>query len=209
MKFVGLRGYSRYSDKKSLSLDEINNLEDVAVTLNRVRDGDEIVEVCRKIKHEHVILNELYAIASVSKSKKVTVSVGMNATNNLDLEFYRELGAHAVVIPPELNYEVESFQKKGLKIEVFGRAFVEMFYKGRCQLSAYASGKSVKKSGVCNMECAKKWDVVYSGKKICETDFKPELTVYDVQADYVKHETRQIKGEGVIENGADSKHSQS
>ncbi len=209
VKFVGLKGYSRYSDKKSLTLDEINSLKDVAVALNRVKGGEELIKICRKIRHEHVILNELYAIANVSKFKKVTVSVGMNAMNNLDLRFYKELGAHAVVIPPELNYEVESFEKEDLKIEVFGRVFVEMFYKGKCQLSIYASGKSVKKDGVCNMECAVKWDVIYSGQKVCETSFKPELRFYDVEADYIKHETRQINGEGVIDSGIDNQHSQS
>ena len=209
MKFVGLRGYSRYSDKKALTLDEINSLKNVAVALNRVKDGEELVEICRKIRHMHVILNELYAIANVSKFKKVTVSVGMVSVNNLDLKFYRELNAHAVVIPPELNDEVESFENDGLKIEVFGKAFVEMFYKGRCHLSAYASGKSVKRDGVCSMECARMWEVLYSGEKICETSFKPELRIYDVKADYIKHETRQINGEGVIENGINNKCSQS
>ena len=209
MRFVGLKGYSRYSDRKALTLDEVNSLENVAVALNRVREGKELVEICRKIKHEHVILNELYAIAEASKFKKVTVSAGMNTINNLDLNFYEELGVHAAVIPPELNDEIKDFESRCLKIEAFGRVFVEMFYKGKCQLSAYASGKSVKKEGVCNMECEKKWDVFYSGKKIAEVNFKPELRVYDVKADYIKHEIRQIRGEGVIEDGAHNKHSQS
>jgi len=209
VKFVGLKGYSRYSDRKALTLDEVNSLENIAVVLNRVRDGKELVKTCRKIRHEHVILNELYAISDASKFKKVTVSVGMSTMNNLDLWFYEELGAHAAVIPPELNDEVGGFESRSLKIEAFGRAFVEMFYKGRCQLSAYASGKSVKRDGICSMECARTWEVFYSGRKIAEVNFRPELKVYDVEADYIKHEIRQIEGEGVIEDGADNKHSKS
>ena len=116
MRFVGLKGYSRYSDRKALTLDEVNSLENVAVALNRVREGKELVEICRKIKHEHVILNELYAIAEVSKFKKVTVSAGMNTINNLDLNFYEELGVHAAVIPPELNDEIKDFESRCLKI---------------------------------------------------------------------------------------------
>jgi len=209
VKLVGLKGYSRYSDRKAFSLEEINKMKEVAVALNRIKEGDEIVEVCKKIKHEHIVLNELYAIANASKFKKVTVSVGMNALNNEDLKFFEKLGVYAVVLPPELNDELKDFKNENVKIEAFARAFVEMFYKGKCYISSYFSGKSVKKSGECKMECARKWDVFYAGKKILEVTFRPELRYYDINADLVKHEKRQIDGVGVIENGTNNRNSQS
>jgi len=207
VKFVGLKGYSRYSDKKAYTLDEINQMDEVAVVLNRVKESDDLERVCKALKHDHVVLNEIASIARVSREKKVTASVGLNPLNNHDLEFYQELGAYAVVLPPELNDEVESFERKGIKIEVFRKAFVEMFYKGKCLLSSYFSGKSVKKDGECKMECGKKWEVFYNQKRIGSVTFKPKLMEYDVSADLLKYETRQIRGEGVIEHGANNKHS--
>lgn len=206
MRFVGLKGYSRYSDKKAYTLDEINRMEEVTVVLNRVRESEDLERICKALKHEHVVLNEIASIARISREKKVTASVGLNPLNNHDLEFYEELGAYAVVLPPELNEEVESFEKKDVKIEVFRKAFVEMFYKGKCFLSSYLSGKSVKRDGECRMECGKKWEVFYNQKRVGSVTFKPKLIEYDVGGDLLKYEIRQIKGMGVIEHGTDNKH---
>ncbi len=202
MKLVGLRGYSRYSDRKAFTLEEINGMDSVAVALNRVKEADELEKICGRIKHEHVVLNELASIARLSGSKKVTVSVGMNALNDEDVRLYEELGAHAVVIPPELNGEIGRFERRSVLIEAFGKAFVEMFYKGKCMLSAYASGVSVKRDGMCRMECSRSWDVVYAGRKVAEVTFRPKPVRFDVDADLVKYETRQITKVGVIEYGA-------
>lgn len=209
MKLVGLRGYSRYSDRKAFTLDEVNRMDSVAVALNRVKEASELEKICSRIKHEHIVLNELAAIARMSGRKKVTVSVGMNALNNEDIRLYRELGAYAVVIPPELNEEVDNFERNAIMIEVFGRAFVEMFYKGKCMLSAYSAGLSVKRDGVCRMECSRKWDVIYGGRKVAEITFRPKLMHFDINADLVKHETRQITKTGVIEYGTHNRNSQS
>lgn len=209
MRLVGLKGYSRYSDSKAFTLEDINGMESAVVALNRVKEADELEDICEKIKHEHVVLNELAAIARISGKKKVTVSVGMNAMNSEDIRLYEELGAYAVVIPPELNREVAEFKSESLKIEAFGRAFVEMFYKGKCMLSAYSSGRSVKREGECGMECARRWKVIYNGKAVAEVTFRPRLMQFSVDADLVKHETRQITKVGVIEYGAHNGNSQS
>ncbi|AKG92381.1 Peptidase family U32 [Geoglobus ahangari] len=209
MQLVGLKGYSRYSDSKAFTLEEINRMDEAVVALNRVKEADELEKVCEKIRHEHVVLNELAAISRVSGKKKVTVSVGMNALNREDIRLYEELGAYAVVIPPELNHEVDGLKSKSLKIEVFGRAFVEMFYKGKCMLSAYSSGRSVKRDGECGMECARRWKVIYNGRAVAEVTFRPRLMHFSVDADLVKHETRQITKVGVMEYGAHNGNSQS
>ncbi|WP_456370600.1 U32 family peptidase [Geoglobus sp.] len=209
MQIVGLKGYSRYSDSKAFTLEEINEMSYAVVALNRVKEADELEEVCDRIKHEHVVLNELAAISRISGKKKVTVSVGMCSLNREDIRLYEELGAYAVVIPPELNHEIEEFKSDSLKVEAFGRAFVEMFYKGRCMLSAYSSGRSVKRSGECGMECARMWKVIHNGRTVTEVSFGPRLTYFSVDADLVKHETRQITKVGVIEYGAHNGNSQS
>jgi len=208
VKFVGLKGFCRYSDSKAFDLNEINKMDNVAVALNRVKEADEIEEVCKKIKHETVILNEIAAIRNVSKFKKVVASVGLTPLNNEDIKFLKELGAFAAVIPPELNSEIDSFDKS-LKLEVFGLATVEMFYKGKCILSAYFSNKSVKRQGVCRKECSRKWDVLYNGSKIAEITFKPEMRSFNVNGDFVKYEGRQFNKYGVIEDGINHKRSKS
>ncbi len=201
MRFVGLKGFSRYSDNKAFSIDEINEMEDVAVAINRVKEADELIDVCKRLKHEFVILNEIAAIKEVSSFKKVMASVGITPLNNEDIRFLKELGAYTAVIPPELNSEIDSFNRE-LKLEVFGFASVEMFYKGKCMLSAYFSGKSVKRDGVCCKECSRNWDVIYDGKKIAKVNFKPEFRKFNVNGDFLKFEGRQFKKFGVIEYGA-------
>ena len=200
MKLVGLKGFSRYSDSKAFDLEEINEMENVAVALNRVKEAEEIEEVCKKIKHETVILNEIAAIKRLSGFKRIVASVGLTPLNNEDLKFLKELGAFAAVIPPELNSEIDSFDKI-LKLEVFGFATIEMFYKGKCLLSAYFSNKSVKRDGVCRKECCRRWEVYYNGSKIAEVSFKPEMKSFDVKGDFIKYEGRQFSGYGVIECG--------
>jgi len=129
--------------------------------------------------------------------------VGLTPLNNEDLRFLRELGAFAAVIPPELNSEIDSFDNV-IKIEVFGLATLEMFYKGKCLLSAYFSNRSVKRQGVCRKECSRRWDVIYNGLKISEITFKPEMRRFDVRGDFIKYEGRQFSGYGVIEDGANN-----
>ncbi len=203
MRFVGLKGFSRYSDNKAFTLAEINEMENVAVALNRVKEVEEIEDICKEIRHNFVILNEIAAIKRISKFKKVIASVGLTPLNNEDLRFLKELGAYAAVIPPELNSEVDEFEKE-IKIEVFGFASIEMFYKGKCLLSAYSSNKSVKRGGICKKECSRRWDVIYSNKKIAEVSFKPELRSFNVKGDFIKYEGRQFNKFGVIESGADN-----
>ena len=201
MKYVGLKGYSRYHGRFSMSLEEIDELsrrERVFVALNRVKEAGEILKVAKKLKNvEGFILNEISAIKMLSKKTKVVASVGLTALNDLDLEFFKELGAFAVVIPPELNDEIEAL-KSDIKIEAFGKALVEMFYKGKCLLSAYADGVSVKRDGICTKVCCKNWWLYMNDVAICKTNFSPKLVEYDVRADLIKYEGRQF-GNKVME----------
>ncbi len=210
MKFVGLKGYSRYGDEKALSLEEINEIakeEEIFVALNRVKEADEICEVAKKLSVSGFIVNEIAAIKEL-KCRKVVASVGLTPMNRLDVEFLRDLGAFAVVIPPELNEEVEGLKVDGVKIEAFKKAFVEMFYKGKCLLSAYFSGVSVKRDGVCKKECCRKWNVEFEGKSL-EVSFAPKFKEFDVSADFLKHEGRQFSKVGVIEYGTHDQRSES
>ncbi len=202
MKYVGVKGYSRYNDSKAYSIEEIKNLvkkEKIFVVLNRIKKPEELESVLREIDAEGFILNDLGCIAKFSKSKKIISSVGLTPLNDLDLELISKAGAYAVTIPPELNNELKSDR---IKIEAFRKALLEMHYKGKCLMSAFFSGKSVKRDGVCGKECCRKWEVYYDGRKICETNFAPKMAEFDVDADLIKYEGRQFKGYGLIEYGA-------
>ena len=202
MKYVGLKGYSRYHDMYSLSFEEIRELskrEKIFVALNRVKEADELIDAAKKLGDvEGFILNEIAAIKELSKERRIVASVGLTPLNDLDLEFFEDLGAFAVVIPPELNDEIDSFRTRDIKIEAFGRALVEMFYKGKCLLSAYADGTSVKRDGICTKVCCRNWKVYIGCKEICNVDFSPKLMEFDVKADLIKIEGRQF-GKRIME----------
>ncbi|ADC64208.1 peptidase U32 [Ferroglobus placidus DSM 10642] len=210
MKYVGLKGFSKYGDEKALTVEEINRLaenEEVFVALNRVKEADEIEKAAKNLKASGVIVNEIAAIKRI-EDKKVIASVGLNPLNSLDLELLKELGAYAVVIPPEINENVEELKGCGVKIEAFKRAYVEMFYKGKCLLSAYFSGVSAKRDGVCKKECCRRWKVVFKEKEF-EVSFPPKLVEYDVNADILKFEGRQFSKIGVMSCGINDERSES
>lgn len=205
LKYVGLKGFSKHGDEKALTLEEINEMakkEEIFVALNRIKEADEIEKAAKNLKVSGVIVNEVASIRRI-RDKKVVASVGLNALNFFDLEFFKELGAYAVVIPPEINEDIEELKGCGVKIEAFKRAYVEMFYKGKCLLSAFFSGVSAKRGGVCRKECCRKWKVVCSSGEF-ETSFSPKLLDYDVESDILKFEGRQFSKIGVMVVGADN-----
>ena len=209
MKYVGLKGFSKYGDEKAFTVEEINRMaegEEVFVALNRVREADEIAKVAEKLEVSGFIVNELAAVKRLRG--KVIVSVGLNALNKLDVEFFRDLGAYAVVVPPEVNDEIDEMKVEGVKIEAFKSAYVEMFYKGKCLLSAYFSGRSAKLDGVCGKECCRKWKVEFDGGKL-EITFPPRRVDFDVNADILKFEGRQFGGVEVMVCGIDDERSES
>ena len=209
MKYVGLKGFSKYDDEKAFTLEEINRMsekEEIFVALNRVKEAEEIVKVAKKLKVSGFIVNEVAAVKELEG--RVIVSVGLNAMNKLDVEFFKELGAYAVVIPPELNGEIEDMKVDGVKIEAFKRAYVEMFYKGKCLLSAYFSGKSAKLDGVCKKECCRRWRVELEGKSF-EVSFPPKPVDFDVKADILKFEGRQFERVGVMVDGINDERAES
>lgn len=195
MKYVGLSDYSRYGNRFAMKREEIRDIagkDKIIVAVNLVREADEILGAVEGLDAYGFIVNELSAIKALSQKYRVFSSVGLTPLNFLDVGFLRELGAHAVTLPPELNCEVEEVRCGDVKIEVFGRALVEMFYKGKCLISAYACGKSVKRDGVCMKECCRKWDVIFRNKRVSSTRFVPKLVEFDVKADFVKFEGRQF-----------------
>lgn len=200
--YVGLKGFSRYSDSKALSIGEIKelcNCKRVFVALNRVLDPERIKKVVEELDCcEGFIINDLGTIWKIRKNKKlkskIASSVGLNPLNNLDIKFFEETGVDIVVIPPEINDELDSLHTS-IEIEAFEFALIEMFYKGKCLLSSYFDGVSVKRSGKCTKKCCKRWDVIVNGKTINSKSFRPKAVRFDVKkADLLKIEGRQFIG---------------
>jgi putative protease len=202
VKYVGLKGFSKYRDDKAFTADEINKMarkEKIFVALNRVREADKIVDAAANLEVEGIILNEIAAINKL-KGKRVVASVGLNALNIHDVELLRDAGASVVVIPPEVNEDVRGLKIEGVEIEAFKKAFVEMFYKGKCLLSAYFAGVSSKRDGFCEKECCRRWRVEYKGKSQ-EISFSPKPVEFEVDADILKFEGRQFSKVGVMALG--------
>lgn len=216
--YVGLKGFSRYSDENAMTLEQINELSDekeVYVALNRIKRPEEIIEVIRRLKCKGVILNDVGTIWKAGEcGKEIVSSVGLNPLNILDIEFLKDIGVDIVVIPPELNedfseIEGSGFQEsklqealnlqeklKAVKIEIFTFALLEMFYKGKCLLSAYFDGISSKKEGVCTKKCCRKWNVFYDGK-LKKVSFNPVARKFEgdlkIKPQYLKVEGRQFR----------------
>jgi putative protease len=199
--YVGLKGFSRYSDENAMTLDEIKELcnsKRVYVALNRVVEFEKVREIIEKLNCEGFIINDLGTIWKLKKckdnpDKRITSSVGLNPVNSLDLEFFKEVGVDIVVVPPELYDELPRLRGRGVQIESFGFALVEMFYKGKCLLSAYFDGISTKRKGTCTKKCLIKWDVILGDDFKGHISFPPKGTKFDVKADFVKIEGRQFK----------------
>jgi putative protease len=202
--YVGLKGFSRYSDRYALTAEEINELakqKPVYVAFNRIKSPEEIEEAVNKLKGvEGLILNDPGTIWKLREKfgLSITSSVGICPTNRLDLEFLAEIGCDVCVIPPELN---EDFAEAGLdpeekpcKLELFRFALLEMFYKGRCTLTGYFDGVSTKKDGLCTKKCCREWEVFMGDEKVFETSFPPRKSWLRIDgADIVKYEGRQIE----------------
>jgi len=201
--YVGLKGFSRYSDRYAFTAEEINELakqKQVYVAFNRIKSPREIEEAVRKLKGiEGLILNDPGAIWKLRGKfdLPITSSVGISPTNRLDLEFLAEIGCDACVIPPELNedfLERSTDAEKPCKLELFRFALLEMFYKGRCMLTGYFDGISTKKDGVCTKKCCRRWEVFMDDEKVFETSFPPRKSWLNVDgADIVKYEGRQME----------------
>jgi putative protease len=212
--YIGLKGFSRYSDEFSYTIDEINSLcreKEVFVALNRVKEADEVMGVMEKINAKGFILNDAGTIREAKKrfpDRVIVASVGLNILNELDVQFYGDIGADIVVIPPELNDELKEDlgwqlpqikpNQKRPKIERFKFALVEMFYKGKCYLNAFFIGKSTKKDGVCGKLCSRRWKVKVilndtDGKDVAILKFAPQPKEFDVSAEYLKIEGRQLR----------------
>lgn len=214
--YVGLKGFSRYSDDDALSFDEIRELcksKKVFVALNRIVEFDKIKKIVEELNRdcEGFIINDLGVIWKIKRDKKlnhatVTSSVGLNPLNFLDIQFLEEIGADIVVIPPEINDEINSikYKTREIKIEAFEFALMEMFYKGKCLLSAYFDGVSTKRSGICTKRCYEKWGVIVNGKTIKSRSFNPKAVKFSVEkADLLKIEGRQFRRYGY---GVGNKH---
>jgi len=206
--YVGLKGFSRYSDRYALTAEEINELakqKRVYVAFNRIKSPKEIEEAVNKLKGiEGLILNDPGTIWKLKDKHdlSITSSVGICPTNRLDLEFLAEIGCDICIIPPELNEDfakakTDKTGKKAYKLELFRFALMEMFYKGRCMLTGYFDGIITKKDGLCTKKCCRKWEVFMGDEKVFETSFPPQKSWLRIDgADIVKYEGRQIKSGG-------------
>ncbi|RLI76630.1 peptidase U32 [Archaeoglobales archaeon] len=213
--YVGLKGFSRYSDDNALNLDEIKELcenKRVFLALNRVVEFEKIKEIVEKLDCNGFIINDLGTIWRIKRDNKlkhkvITSSVGLNPLNTQDIQFFEEIGVDFVVIPPEINCEIDKIKNKTkkIKIEAFEFVLMEMFYKGRCLLSAYFDGVSTKKSGICTKRCCEKWDVIVNNKTIKSKLFNPKAVkfVENTKADLLKIEGRQFRR---YANGVSNKH---
>ena len=186
--YVGCRGWSRDGERSSLPPGQVREAAAICeekgarlhAALNTIPGASEIpsfLATVRRLTEDGVfavILSDPGVISLVRReapSLRITASVGVSTLNPSDARFYRDIGAHAVVLPTALTpAEIPAIKEEsGLMVEVFVHCRPEILLQGKCALPGYAregaspperpqmagSGtpSSAKRSGRCHLVC--------------------------------------------------------
>src|SRR5512132_4489962 len=135
--YVGLEGWSRGGARRELSWDELAAAQrevvaagrSLQVALNTIPKPEERRRLFERIPAlldlgiRHVIVNDVGILAALKQrfvSLRLTASIGCGAQTVADVAFYRDLGAHAVVLPgtisPAEMREIRSI--RGISVEI-------------------------------------------------------------------------------------------
>ena len=210
--YVGLEGWSRGGARRELSWDELvaAHHEAVAagrslqVALNTIPRPEERGRLFARIPAlldlgiRDVIVNDV-GILSALKERfediRLTASIGCGAQTVADVAFFRDLGAHAVVLPgtvtPAEMREIRTV--RGISVEIMVHMVEEFVLLGKCWMPSYVHLKpspfpaetgsdetpegalrgmrqtgSMKRGGVgaCFPICQQPWELFASGRRV-------------------------------------------
>jgi putative protease len=199
--YVGLAGWSRGGARGEMDFEEIAQVQRAGrplhVAINTIPKPSErprlfdAVAGLLDVGIEDVIVNDAGILATLRRrfpELRVTASIGCGALNAADVAFYRDLGAHAVVLPgtvsPEEMREIRSV--RGIGIEIMLHMVEEFILLGKCWMPSYVHLKptgerqtgSMKRGGVgaCFRICQQPWELFDRGIR-ADTRFFPSRQI--------------------------------
>jgi U32 family peptidase len=154
--YVGLKGWSRGGGRRELDWDELTAVRrEVAsagrklhIAINTIPKPRERAELFERIPAllelgiARVIVNDIGILTELKRrfpDLLLTASIGCGAQTVADVAFFRDLGAHAVVLPGTVNPEEMSEIRnvRGIDVEVMVHMVEEFVLLGKCWMPSY------------------------------------------------------------------------
>ena len=203
--YVGLAGWSRGGARGEVSWDELVAAQRAAVaagrelhvainTIPKPRQRARLFEAIPPLLDlgiRDVIVNDVGILSALRKrfpELRLTASIGCGAQTVADVAFFRDLGAHAVVLPgtvgPDELREIRTI--RGITIEVMLHMAEEFILLGKCWMPSYVHLKptearqtgSMKRGGVgaCFRICQQPWEL-FDGERHVDTRLFPSRQI--------------------------------
>jgi collagenase-like PrtC family protease len=154
--YVGLEGWSRGGARRELDWDELVAAQrevgsagrTLHVALNTIPKPEERARLFRRIPAlldlgiRDVIVNDIGILAALRRRfprLRLTASIGCGAQTVADVAFFRDLGAHAVVLPGTVSpAEVREIRTiRGISVELMVHMVEEFVLLGKCWMPSY------------------------------------------------------------------------
>ncbi len=154
--YVGLKGWSRGGARRELDWDELaaaqreatsagRRLQVAVNTIPKPRERAQLFErvpALLDLGIDEIIVNDIGIVAALRRQfpqLRLTASIGCGAQTVSDAAFFRDLGAHAVVLPgtvsPAEMREIRAV--RGISIEVMIHMVEEFVLLGKCWMPSY------------------------------------------------------------------------
>jgi len=154
--YVGLEGWSRGGARRELSWDQLVAAQrevfsagrTLQVALNTIPKPEERARLFERVPAlldlgiRDVIVNDIGTLAALRRQfedLRLTASIGCGAQTVADVAFFRDLGAHAVVLPgtvsPAEMREIRTV--RGISVEIMVHMVEEFVLLGKCWMPSY------------------------------------------------------------------------
>ena len=154
--YVGLKGWSRGGARRELDWDQLVAAQrEVAsagrtlqIALNTIPKPQERAQLFESVPAlldlgiDEVIVNDIGILAALRErfpDLRLTASIGCGAQTVADAAFFRDLGAHAVVLPgtvsPTEMREIATV--RGISVEIMVHMVEEFVLLGKCSMPSY------------------------------------------------------------------------
>jgi len=159
--YVGLKGWSRGGARRELAWDELAAAQREAasarrrlqVAINTIPKPQERAQLFERIPAlleagiDEVIVNDIGILAALRRrfpGLRLTAGIGCGAQTVADVAFFRDAGAHAVVLPgtvsPTEMREIRTV--RGIAVEIMIHMVEEFVLLGKCWMPSYVHFKS-------------------------------------------------------------------
>jgi putative protease len=154
--YVGLKGWSRGGARGELSWDELvaaqrevaSAAKKLHVAINTIPKPSERAQLFERVPAlldcgiQDLIVNDVGILSALRRrfpKLRLTASIGCGAQTVSDVAFFRDLGAHAVVLPgtvsPAEMREIRSV--RGISVEIMIHMVEEFILLGKCSMPSY------------------------------------------------------------------------